>query len=246
MIKAAINNHITNKHLNSFQLKAVFFDMDGVLYDSMPNHASSWVKTMNQIGIPFSEEEAYMSEGKVGHATIDSAFLEHKGRTATEEEKNEIYSIKTKHFESNGVTQLMPYAMELLNQIKKEGLEIYVVTGSGQKSLIENLQANFPGIFEKEKVVTAFDVKKGKPSPEPYLKALSLSRMQAHEAIVIENAPLGVESAKAAGLFTIAVNTGPLSSKVLSNSGADIVFDGGMKELYANWHEISMMFNKKN
>src|SRR5690606_13915962 len=153
-------------------------------------------------GIPFSEEEAYMSEGKVGHATIDSAFLEHKGRTATKEEKNAIYSIKTEYFEANGATRLMHSAMEVLNQVKEQGLQIYVVTGSGQKSLIENLQANFPGIFERDKVVTAFDVKNGKPSPEPYLKALKLSGMQAHEAIVVENAPLGVESAKAAGLFT--------------------------------------------
>lgn len=245
MIRTAINKYLKTNQLTSFQLRAVFFDMDGVLYDSMPNHASSWVKTMNEIGIPFSEEEAYMSEGKVGHATIDSAFLEHKGRTATEEEKNAIYSIKTGHFESNGATRLMHSAMEVLNQVKEQGLQIYVVTGSGQKSLIENLQANFPGIFERDKVVTAFDVKHGKPSPEPYLKALKLSGMQAHEAIVIENAPLGVESAKAAGLFTIAVNTGPLSSKVLVDSGADLVLDGGMNELHSIWQEFSNIINEK-
>lgn len=244
MIITAINKYLKTNQLTSLQLRAVFFDMDGVLYDSMPNHASSWVKTMNEIGIPFSEEEAYMSEGKVGHATIDSAFLEHKGRTATEEEKKAIYSIKTGHFEANGATRLMHSAMEVLNQVKEQGLQIYVVTGSGQKSLIENLQANFPGIFERDKVVTAFDVKHGKPSPEPYLKALKLSGMQANEAIVIENAPLGVESAKAAGLFTIAVNTGPLSSQVLTDSGADLVLDGGMNELHNIWQEFSNIINE--
>jgi beta-phosphoglucomutase-like phosphatase (HAD superfamily) len=88
-------------------------------------------------------------------------------------------------------------------------------------------------------MVTAFDVVQGKPFPEPYLKALSKSGLHPWEVAVVENAPLGVESAVAAGLFTIAVNTGPLESKVLKDSGANLVFDGGIKELFGIWEEFS-------
>ena len=131
----------------------------------------------------------------------------------------------------------MPFAIELLKKIKAQNLEIFVVTGSGQPSLIDSLEENFPKIFQKQKMVTAFDVKHGKPNPEPYLMALKKSGLKPWEIMVVENAPLGIESAKAAGLFTIGVNTGPLNSNVLSEYGADIIFDG-MKDLYNHWENI--------
>ena len=95
-------------------------------------------------------------------------------------------------------------------------------------------------MFHKEKMVTAFDVKHGKPHPEPYLMALKKSGLKPWEVLVVENAPLGVESAASAGLFTIAVNTGPLDAAVLVNSGADIVLDD-MENLYEKWD----LFSKK-
>ena len=73
-------------------------------------------------------------------------------------------------------------------------------------------------------MVTAFDVKYGKPNPEPYLMALQKAGIQANEAVVIENAPLGVRAGVAAGIFTIALNTGPLPNDVLLQEGANILF----------------------
>jgi len=87
-------------------------------------------------------------------------------------------------------------------------------------------------------MVTAFDVQFGKPHPEPYLMALKKSGLKPWEVVVIENAPLGVESSSKAGLFTIAVNTGPLDPSVLAESGADIVFDS-MKELFEQWDSFT-------
>jgi len=83
-------------------------------------------------------------------------------------------------------------------------------------------------------MVTAFDVKFGKPNPEPYLMALKKSGVQPWEALVIENAPLGVQAATEAGLFTIGVNTGPLDPDVLSKSGANVVLKD-MEGLYQHW-----------
>ena len=109
-----------------------------------------------------------------------------------------------------------------------------VVTGSGQKSLLDRLNRNFPGIFKAELMVTAFDVKYGKPNPEPYLMALKKAGIKANEAIVVENAPLGVRAGVAAGIFTVAVNTGPLPDKVLLDEGADKLFHS-MPEFNDNW-----------
>lgn len=240
MFFSAIKKFIKQNNYPGFKLKAVFFDMDGVLFDSMPSHSDAWIKTLNDLQLPFSIEEAYMNEGRTGDSTINDIFLRYKGRKATEEEIRDIYRLKTKYFEGNGKVKRMPYALELLETIKSQGLIIFIVTGSGQISLLDNLSSNFPDIFSKEKMVTAFDVKNGKPSPEPYLKALYKSGVEPWEVVVVENAPLGVQASVAAGLFTIAVNTGPLSSGLLKEKGADVVLDGGIRELNELWNQFPL------
>lgn len=237
MFSIEIEKFIQTKGYPTFIPKAIFFDMDGVLFDSMKKHTTAWLIAMQQAGLPFTEAEAYMNEGRTGSSTIDSVFVKTHGRTATEEEKQYIYKVKSEFFESFGKTERMPYALELLHKIQMQQLGIFVVTGSGQATLLDSLEANFPGIFKKEKMITAFDVKFGKPHPEPYLMALKKSKLNPWEVMVIENAPLGIESSTVAGLFTIGVNTGPLDPEVLTASGANLVFNS-MKELYDHWESI--------
>jgi len=76
----------------------------------------------------------------------------------------------------------------------------------------------------------------GKPDPEPYLKAWERSGFLKEECMVVENAPLGVRAAKAAGLFTCAVNTGILPDDELAAEGADRIFHS-MSELL-EWLQI--------
>ena len=69
-----------------------------------------------------------------------------------------------------------------------------VVTGSGLMSLIDKLEHTYPGMFTKEKIITAYDVKYGKPNPAPYLIGLQRAGVKANEAFVVENAPMGVKA----------------------------------------------------
>ena len=234
MIKEAISSYLNKNNFPAFQLKAVFFDMDGVLFDSMPQHAIAWVKALNDVGLEFSQREAYMNEGQTGTATINGVFVIKNGREATEEEKQEIYKLKAHYFEELSTPETMPNVYDLLKKIKEKGYQLFVVTGSAQPSLLHSLQDHFPDIFEKENIVSAFDVTHGKPHPEPYLKALKKAGVNPWEAVVIENAPLGVQASTAAGIFTIGVNTGPLDDEVLTNSGAGIVLNS-MQDLYEQW-----------
>ena len=216
------------------KLKAVLFDMDGVLFDSMPYHSEAWHKVMKSHGLTLSREEAYMHEGRTGASTINIVFQRELGREATQEEIERIYQEKSDLFNSYHEAKPMPGAWELLQKVKKDGLIPMVVTGSGQLSLLERLEHNYPGMFHKELMVTAFDVKYGKPNPEPYLMALKKGGIKADEAVVVENAPLGVEAGHNAGIFTIAVNTGPLNGQVLLDAGADLLFPS-MQALNDTW-----------
>ena len=58
-----IIEYLNSKNYYDFTPKAAFFDMDGILFDSMPYHAKAWVKVMNEENIPFSLEDAYINEG---------------------------------------------------------------------------------------------------------------------------------------------------------------------------------------
>ena len=159
MFQQAIENYLTTHHFDKLNLKAVLFDMDGVLFDSMKNHAAAWHEAMKQYGMHLSPEEAYMHEGRTGASTINIVSTRQRHREATEEEIKEIYQTKSDIFNSLPKAERMPGALELLNQIKEDNLIPVVVTGSGQKSLLERLNRNFPNIFKGELMVTAFDVK---------------------------------------------------------------------------------------
>ena len=219
---------MVNYHEIAGRLKAVLFDMDGVLFDSMPNHAYAWRHAMKEYGLAITQEEVYMNEGRTGSATINMLAQRFWGRDATEEEKLLIYEAKSKIFNTCHEAKPRPGALETLQAVKAKGLIIVLVTGSAQTSLLEKLEYNYPGFFHQDLMVTGFDVKLGKPYPEPYLKGLQKAGIMPEEGIVVENAPLGVEAGRAAGIFTIAANTGPLPDEILKNAGADIVLPGMM------------------
>ena len=234
MFQEAIKNYLHTHNYSKINLKAVLFDKDGVLFDSMKNHAEAWVEAMKRYGMHMEKEEAYLHEGRTGSGTINIISQRERGHQATEQEVKEIYQTKSDIFNSLPKAEPMPGAYELLQKIKKGGLIPMVVTGSGQLSLLDKLNHSYPDVFKQELMVTAFDVKYGKPNPEPYLMALQKAHIKANEAIVVENAPLGVRAGVAAGIFTVALNTGPLPDKALLDEGADLLFPS-MQTFNENW-----------
>ena len=237
MYTNAIENYLKQHSYHHIHLKAVLFDMDGVLFNSMPNHARAWNEAMKHYGMHLSCEEAYLHEGRTGASTINIVSQRERGHDATPEEIERIYQTKTEIFNSYPKAERMPGAWEAIRQMKADGLTIMVVTGSGQASLLERLNRNFPDTFRQELMVTAYDVKHGKPSPEPYLMALEKAGLHPNEAIVVENAPMGVHAGVAAGIFTVAVNTGPLPDQVLLDEGANLLFPS-MLALSEQWEEL--------
>ena len=242
MFETSIQTYLRKHHYQRIDLHAALFDMDGVLFDSMKRHAWSWHEAMKHYGFELSEEEVYFHEGRTGAGTINSVSLRHRGHGATEDEIREIYGYKSMLFNSRPPVAVMPGAPALLRQVKASGVTPIVVTGSGQKTLLEKLQSGFPGIFQPELMVTAFDVKVGKPHPEPYLMGLAKARVRADQAIVVENAPMGVKAGVAAGIFTIAVNTGPLPDSALLDAGADLLFPS-MQALSDAWADLLKAFS---
>ena len=222
--------------------RAVLFDMDGVLYDSMGNHAVAWVQSMKKFGITMTTDDAYATEGARGVDTIRYMVKQQQGREITEEESQLMYDEKTRIFHSLPEAPIMPGILSLMKQIDAAGIGIGVVTGSGQRPLINRILRDFGKYVSPEHIVTAYDVKRGKPNPDPYLMGLEKAGgLLPSEGIVVENAPLGVRAGVAAGIYTIAVNTGPLADKVLLDAGASILFPT-MISLSEAWKDLLSKF----
>lgn len=204
--------------------KVALIDMDGVIYDSMKYHTRAWVRLMSELGIPCSEQDIYLNEGMTGPAVINLLYNRAKGHGVSPEEAHALYAKKTEYFREIGTNDPMPGTDRMLRALAQAGLRRIIVTGSSQASLLDNINKDYPGAFLPGDRITALDVTHGKPDPEPYLKGLELAGVPADDAIVIENAPLGVRAGKAAGIFTIAVTTGPIPPAAFQAEGADLIF----------------------
>lgn len=210
--------------------KLVMFDMDGVLFDTMPRHAKAWKMTMDRYGVNLPESEFFLHEGRTGKGTIEIIL-------GPQDDYDSIYREKAATFDSLPEGGLIPGAKAVVEAVRSMNVDAIVVTGSGQIKSIERLDREYPGLFIKEWMVTGRDVSKGKPDPEPYLMGLKKAGVSPSDAVIIENAPLGVQAGHTSGCFVVAVNTGPLPDSALIEAGADILCKD-MEELLSRLPEI--------
>ena len=224
-----IETFLRRRHFHGVNPMAALIDMDGTLYDSMGNHADAWMKMAAEEGLSARREEFFIWEGRTGADTINTLIRRTFNRDATDEEARELYRRKTVYFQQLPPVSPMPGAKEMIDTLIKAGLRRVLVTGSGQRSLIDRLDRDFPGAFTPETMVTSRDVEHGKPHPEPFIRALQKAHVKPSQAIAIENAPLGVKSAVRAGVFTVGVLTGPIPFEEMEAAGASIIY-GSMSE----------------
>lgn len=238
MYQLAIKQYLERHGFEALNPKAVLFDMDGVLYDSMPNHAIAWQQSMAQFGITMTADDAYATEGARGVDTIRKMVMLQQSREIDEAEAQRMYDVKSHIFHQLPEASIMPGILPLMQQIHDDGIQIGVVTGSGQKPLIKRILKDFGTFVDEAHITTAYDVRRGKPKPDPYLMGLrKAGNLMPYEAIVVENAPLGIQAGVAAKIFTIAVNTGPLSVQTLLDANADLLFPT-MPDFSANWGKL--------
>jgi beta-phosphoglucomutase len=212
-------------------MKALLFDFDGVVIKSMESHYHGWQKAIKEYGIDMSPEELYVLEGQ-GVEEVASQLV--RKFNIPSEERHNIIEKKRHYYDQVKKDELYPNFLDVLEWAKEKDLKIALVTGGDRERVLQALKAYGIDVYFHS-IVTSNDVMHTKPSPEPYLKACDLLGEEPNECIVIENAPLGIRSAKNAGMKCIAITT-TLSSSFLKN--ADVVADNfnevleALKKLY--------------
>lgn len=186
------------------QIQAVIFDFDGVLVDSMQHHVDAWQTVFREYGIELTPQEILEREGEKARLTTSSIARNH-GIELNNDEVERLIRKKRKIYRANAKRRIRPLARVAVSECRRRGFKTAIVTGSVRDNLEWALAPEESALFDV--IITADNVCHGKPHPEPYLSAAEKLGVSPQECLVIENAPLGIRSAKAAGMKCIAVTT---------------------------------------
>ena len=193
-------------------MKGVIFDLDGVLVDSMPMHYEAWKIAFSEVAnIEVDETTIYLLEGMRGIELVRNIFEIKRIGPFDESILTQITKRKDEYFRK--IFSFKPFEgmKELVTNLRCRKV---VVSGSAKKDVERILgQALGFGNEQFDVVITADEVTKGKPDPSSQFSAVEKLNLKTTEALVVENAPLGVEAANRAGISCIVVlNNTPLDT----------------------------------
>lgn len=197
-------------------IKAVIFDLDGVIVSTDECHYSAWKKMADEECIYFDREINNRLRGVSRMESLE-IVLERAEKVYSETEKIELAERKNNYYKEyiKELTpkDILPGVMENLNELKNNAIKIAI--GSSSK--------NTPVILEQVELANYFDavsdgnnITNSKPDPEVFLKAAQMLGVNAENCLVVEDADSGIIAGKRAGMKTLSVN---------GAKGADLFFD---------------------
>ncbi len=200
-------------------IKAVIFDLDGVIVSTDECHYLAWKKIADEENIFFDREINNRLRGVSRMESLD-IVLEKAAREYTPEEKNSLAE-KKNNFYKEYIKSLTPAdilagVMENLETLKAKGIKIAI--GSSSK--------NTPAILKQIGLENYFDaisdgnnIKKSKPDPEVFVKAADMLGMKYSECMIVEDADAGIQAGKNAGMLTLAVGKATGADVKIENLG---------------------------
>lgn len=202
------------------QVRAIVFDMDGVLIDSHPAHRVAWQQFLRSVSVDLDHSDlAYILEGRtrteiLRHflGELPQAQLEEYGQRKDEIFRNLEHSIRP-----------APGVLDFLRELDRRGLARAVATSASEIRTASTLERlGMGGYFDA--VVTAADVSVGKPHPQVYQLACACLNVQPQQALAFDDAPAGVQAARSAGMRCIGVTSNGRTNALLQ-AGAERVID---------------------
>ncbi|WP_375237958.1 HAD family hydrolase [Aurantibacter sp.] len=201
-------------------LKAILFDMDGVIVDTEPLHHKAYYKMFNDYKMPVTSE---FYEGLTGKSTknVCNILIENFNPKAT---ALELELCKRSHFNNlfdfDESLKLLPGVLELIQDYHKNGLTL-VLASSASMGTIEKVfnRFNLDQYFVAK--LSGADLKASKPHPEIFEKAAKAANQNPENCIVIEDSTNGIKAAKSANIYCIGYNS--LNSKNQDYTKADLV-----------------------
>lgn len=210
-------------------IKAVLIDLDGTLVDSTPALFQVYQKFLAYYGKKGTKEEFYSLIGP----SIDEIVAILKNKYKLKESNKDLATMYVSTLMKQGLegTELFPHAKEVIEELKKKGVKLGIVT-SGTHALVKICLDPLKMTQNFDAIITSEDVKNAKPNPEMYRLALEKLGVPADQAVAIEDSEAGKESARQAGLEVVMITHGKESN-----------LEGAIN--CSNWDEIGTWLKSK-
>lgn len=208
--------------------RGILFDFDGTLSDTMEGNYRAWQHVLHEVGADIGREEYFLLEGmklaEVARTLCEKhgVFLPDYGELARRKE--------VQYAGANHACVFYPDVDRFTARCVTMGIPIAIVTAALHDRITRSVPPEFLGRFAA--VITGDMTERNKPFPDPYLKAAEMIGVPIAECIVVENAPLGIRSAKAAGAYCVAIAS-TLDASVLSEADAVVMRFGDIADLPA-------------
>lgn len=184
-------------------IKAVIFDMDGVLIDTEKHYFSCWLQASKEAGFPFTKEQALQlrsCDARIAAQRMKDIFGEGFDYYAIRERRRQLVK---ERLETYGLEK-KPEVEETLTYLRKKGIKTAVATATPLDRTREHLtQLGLLKLFDK--VVSAKEVSNGKPAPDVYQYACRQIGEEPGNCMAVEDSPNGILSAYRAGLKPVMV-----------------------------------------
>jgi len=208
-------------------MRGVLFDMDGVIADTLHYHYLAWNFMFEKHGGSVSKKTILLHEGRKSREVLP-ILMEQAGVLIPEDSQDQFIEEKRAYYREIVRVAHYPRAFEVVHTLKRRGFKVALVTASAFKNMAHALNPNQQAFFDT--ILTGDEIKRAKPDPEAYLAAARRLKLEPDECIVVENAPLGIESAKAAGMQCIAIKS-TLEQDCLSSADCIVQYIGDLLDI---------------
>lgn len=216
-------------------IDAVIFDLDGTLLDTNGLHARAWSLAMQRFGFRLGEDRILLTIGKSGSELVPTLL----GRSVEEEQGDELRDAHDEIYLSLIEEEdVLPFTgvESAFQAASSRGLKTAVATGSARQSVVKVASVSGLDLGLADVVVSDDDVEQGKPSPDAVLAAARKLGMSPAQCVLVGDTPYDVQSANAAGVVTLGVDTGA--------HGREALFRQGARAVYAHVGEFGERFDE--
>lgn len=217
-------------------MKAVIFDIDGTLIDSVDHHAAAWVKALKHFGVEVAFQDMRVQIGKGGDqillGLLPPEMIERKGQ--------DIQAFRSDLFKRTYLSKVRPFpaVRELFQRIRANDQKV-VLASSGRADEVERYK-EIAGIADLiDSATSSDDAERSKPFPDIFQAALAkLAALEPQDAVVVGDTPYDAEAARKAGLRSIGMLCGGFPKEALRDAGCTAVYKDPADLLYYFEHSL--------